>query len=327
MTTLKVGPGQTYKTIAAAVAAAPAGATIQVQAGTYTNDFAVISKDLTLQAVGGQVNVVATRPPINKKGILTVGTNKSSPNVSITGFSFSGAEISAYDGGNGAGVRYQSGNLTLSHDIFRGNQDGLLATPFVRGTGTISIDHSEFNHNGSGTGQTHNIYVGPIASFSLTSSYVHDAVVGHEVKTRAKVNLIQGNTIADNASTASYAIDLPNGGSDIVSGNMIEKGIHSSADVFIHFEGGQRAGQPIWAQSSLNVTDNVFVDDLAKGTGLAVWNDGTGVVQGSGNDFYRLLSNRLIKGTGELTGDTYLKFRPAIYLPNSNTSVTLIGHG
>jgi len=48
MATLNVGAGQTYATLAAAVAASRDGDTIAVQAGTYVNDFATISKDITI---------------------------------------------------------------------------------------------------------------------------------------------------------------------------------------------------------------------------------------------------------------------------------------
>ena len=51
-----------------------------------------------------------------------------------------------------------------------------------------------------------------IASFSITNSYIHDAVVGHEVKSRAANNIITGNRIFDNNGSASYSIDMPNGG-------------------------------------------------------------------------------------------------------------------
>jgi hypothetical protein len=50
MTILTVGPGKQYATITAAVAASHRGDTIAVQAGTYINNFAVISHSLTLQA-------------------------------------------------------------------------------------------------------------------------------------------------------------------------------------------------------------------------------------------------------------------------------------
>ncbi|MDB5446641.1 MAG: putative calcium-binding protein, partial [Phenylobacterium sp.] len=42
MATLTVGQGQQYATISAAVAASHDGDLLQVQAGTYTNDFAEI---------------------------------------------------------------------------------------------------------------------------------------------------------------------------------------------------------------------------------------------------------------------------------------------
>ena len=57
-------------TISAAVAASHDGDVIAVQAGTYANDFATISTDITLHGVGGMANFVATVAPPNGKGIL-----------------------------------------------------------------------------------------------------------------------------------------------------------------------------------------------------------------------------------------------------------------
>lgn len=105
---LTVGVGKQFTTIAAAVAAATNGTTILVDAGTYTNDFAVITTSLTLEGVGGMVNMVATRPPPNLKGIITVDNN-----VSIANFTFSGSAIGDDSGGNGAGIRYEGGVMSL----------------------------------------------------------------------------------------------------------------------------------------------------------------------------------------------------------------------
>ncbi len=53
--TLHVGPGQPYTTIAAAITAAQEGDTLLVQAGTYTDDLAAIGTRITFKAVGGMV--------------------------------------------------------------------------------------------------------------------------------------------------------------------------------------------------------------------------------------------------------------------------------
>ena len=120
---LTVGPGQQYSTIAAAAAAAQSGDTIDVQAGTYTNDFVGVYSNVTLQAVGGVVTMVANTSPSNGKAIIDEG----GPGVSVTinGFDISGAAV-PYDD-NGAAIRYEGGNLTLNNDYFHNNQDGLLA--------------------------------------------------------------------------------------------------------------------------------------------------------------------------------------------------------
>ena len=95
--------------------------------------------------------------------------------------------------------------------LFTNNQDGLLASDAP--TGSITINHSEFEHNGTGDGQTHNIYVGQVGTLTITNSYIHDAVVGHEIKSRALKTVIENNRIVDGPTgTASYSIDLPNGG-------------------------------------------------------------------------------------------------------------------
>ena len=48
MSILTVGAGQQYATLNAAVAASKDGDVIQVQAGTYTNDFSEVTRRTTL---------------------------------------------------------------------------------------------------------------------------------------------------------------------------------------------------------------------------------------------------------------------------------------
>ena len=240
MTTLTVGPGQQYGTIADAVAASGSGDTIDVAAGTYTNDFFYIGHSLTLQAVGGEAAIVATAEPAERQG----GHHRGRPgaNVAINGFDISGATVAD---GNGAAIRYEGGNLTLNNDYFHNNQEGMLgaADPTGRSPSTIS----EFAFNGDGSGHTHNLYIGAIASFTITNSYFHDAVVGHEIKSRAANNTITNNRIFDNNGSASYSIDLPNGGNANIANNVIEQGPNTRTRIIIAYgeEGASNPGTAV----------------------------------------------------------------------------------
>jgi hypothetical protein len=255
MATLSVGPGQRYATIDAAVDASGAGDTIAVQAGTYTNDWLNITHDLTLTAVGGMVvmnSANGAQPPDGKAMITESGT------VSITGFDISGVTV---PDNNGAAIRYQGGDLTLVDCYIHGNQDGLLGAPDPNGT--ITINHSEFAFNGDGSGSTHDIYVGDIASFTLTNSYIHDAIVGHEIKSRAANNTITDNRIFDNNGSASYSIDLPNGGAATITGNQIEQGpFTQNPAIFAWGEEG------ITHPGMAFITGNLIINDNPGGYGV-----------------------------------------------------------
>lgn len=245
MTSVTVGAGQS---IQAAIDAAAPGDTIDVAAGTYTDQFLNIGQSITLQAVGGMVVMTETRAPDNGKAMIT----EHGQNVAINGFDIGGVTVPDR---NGAAIRYEGGSLTLSNDFFHDNQDGILGA--ADPNGSIAIDHSEFSHNGDGSGSTHNLYIGQINSFSITNSYVHDAVVGHEIKSRAANNTITGNRIFDNNGSASYSIDLPNGGSADISNNVVEQGA-ATQNPFIIAYGEEGASNP---GTSVSIANNTIVND------------------------------------------------------------------
>jgi hypothetical protein len=304
MSVLTVGAGERFATISAAIAASHNGDTIQVQAGSYTNDTAKITTSITLQAVGGRVVMQETVPLANQKGILIVGTETAAPTVTIDGFEFAGA--STPYGNNGAGIRYQNGTLTLTNDYFHNNQNGILATPSRAGTGTLLIDHSEFAYNGTGDGYTHNIYVGDVASFTLQNSYSHDTAEGHEVKSRAENTTITNNRIFDNGSTSSYSIDLPNGGNATITGNVIQQGTNGHNPVMIAYgeERGPHTG------TNFTVSGNTFINDLRSVT--AVWNRGIGTANLSNNQFFGVPRGKMVSGANINTGDTIANTRPLL---------------
>ncbi len=291
-----VGVGEEFSTISAAIAASTDGTVILVNAGTYTNDFATIYNKITIEGVGGMVNLVATEPPANLKGIITVDNDATIENVS-----FSGSSIPDADGGNGAGIRYEGGQLNLVNDSFSNNEDGILAYAVIPSiaTNTVTANHCLFQNNGSGSGYTHNIYVGDIQSFTLENSISEGAVVGHEVKSRAETNLITNNVIEDGPTgTSSYEIDLPNGGNDTVTNNLIEKGPGSQNNAMVHF-GGE--GIP-YAASSLSLSGNDFVNDLGP-QAVATLNQTAISANINDNIFNNIAFGQIVQGPATGTGN------------------------
>jgi hypothetical protein len=253
MAVINVAVGQS---IQQAINAANSGDTIDVAAGTYNDQFLTIGKSLTLQAIGGQVVMTEDTSPTNGKAMITEGA--SGLNVAINGFEISGVSVSDR---NGAAIRYEGGALSLSDDYFHNNQEGLLGA--ADPNGSITINHSEFAFNGDGSGSTHNIYVGAIKSFSISNSYVHEAVVGHEIKSRAQDNTITNNRIFDNNASASYSIDLPNGGNASITGNTIEQGAFTqNPAIFAWGEEGNTNGGMMF------ITGNTIVNDDPSGYGV-----------------------------------------------------------
>jgi hypothetical protein len=253
--TLTVGTGKQYRTVAGAVAAARDGDVIQVQAGTYTNDFAIVGKKVSIVGVGGMARLVATTAIGNGKAILVTTTD-----VTLDHVEFAGARVADR---NGAGIRYEGGRLTVKKCYFHDNENGILAD--ASATGSISIAGSEFARNGYGDGYTHGVYANRIASLTITNSYFHDTRVGHHIKSRAAKTTVSGSRLVDGTNgTASYSIDLPNGGQSLVSSNIIEQSAASQNPALLHF-GGEGTPYP---GSSLKVTGNTLQNYRSPAVGL-----------------------------------------------------------
>ncbi len=296
---LTVGSGKDYATIADAVAHAQSGDTIEVQAGTYQDDFLTIRTSLTLQAVGGVVKMVETHSPPNGKAMIVEGG--SGVDVTINGFNIGGVQVSA---GNGAAIRYEGGSLTLNDDYFHNNQDGILAA--ADPSGAITINHSEFAYNGVGDGQTHNIYVNDVGTLTITNSYIHDANRGHEVKSRAENTIITGTRIFDNNSRSSYSIDLPNGGNATIRNDTIQQGPNVDNDTIIRYgeEGSLHAG------TSVQIDSNTIVNDHTHGV-TVVGNATTTPLTFDNNQLYGITPQQ-IGGPVNASNTTYLTTEPTL---------------
>lgn len=262
----QVGPTRQYKKPSDVVGLVHDGDIVEIDAGRYVCDESVrwLANDLTLVGMGGKAVLDTTSCALSKdKGIW----NPQGTNIIIDNIEFMGAHGSS---ANDAGIRYDgNGYVYITNSYFHDNQNGILFTPNGSAPTNLVIDHSEFAHNGGGTGNTHNMYISSggglaVNSFVLRFSYSHDANVGHEVKSRANSTYILYNRLADEATgNASYQLDVPQGGLTYVIGNILQKSPHNDNTNMLAYS---MEGSPHPVQK-LYVANNTFVN-MVPGAGI-----------------------------------------------------------
>src|SRR5574337_1778011 len=115
--TLHVGPGG-LATIAEAARLAGDGDVVEIAAGTYRRDVAVwLQRRLTLRGVGGQPELVADGEDAEGKAIWVIRNG----DFTVENIAFRGARVPA---GNGAGIRFEKGLLTVRNCRFEDNEMG-----------------------------------------------------------------------------------------------------------------------------------------------------------------------------------------------------------
>ncbi len=255
--TLMVGPGQPYSVPSAAVAAAHAGDTISIAAGTYSDCSSIWINNLTIAGAGGALTKIGGTS-CDGKGVLVVYGN----NITVRDLTLQNASVPDQ---NGAGLRAEGTNLVVARVHFIHNQDGILADG-VTGS-TIMVRDSLFVDNGycgsSGQNCAHALYANGVAKLTVEHSTFRDTQTGHNIKSRAAITEVLDNTIDDGPKgTSSYLIDAPNGGALTVQGNHMEKGPLSGNPVAISI--GEEG--VTWPAAPLLITDNVFRNDFGSAT-------------------------------------------------------------
>lgn len=198
-----------------AAAAAKDGDQILISPGEYFECAIINQNNVTVEGAGD--NVKLTDKTCQGKAILVIAAN----NVTVRNLTLSRARV---PDGNGAGIRAEGVNLMVDGVKFIDNQEGILAGN--NPTSTIIIKNSEFRGNGvCNPDCSHAVYVNNVTLLRVENSNFTDTHQGHHIKSRALRTEVVNNTIADGPEgTASYLIDLPNGGALIVSGNTMSKG-------------------------------------------------------------------------------------------------------
>ncbi len=251
---LRVGPGRDFLLPSIAAEFARDGDTIEIDSNVFDADAAIWrANNLTIRAVGKRAHVRAQGVHAEGKGIWVVKGN----NTTIENIEFSGAKVAHR---NGAGIRLEGAGLSLRGCYFHHNENGILTNN--NAASDLLIESSEFAYNGAGDGQSHNIYVGSLRSFTLRFSYIHHAKVGHNVKSRAAKNYVLYNRIMDeNDGNSSYLVDLPNGGLSYLIGNLIQRGPRAENATLISY-GAEGLGSHT---NHLYIVNNTLVNDRPQG--------------------------------------------------------------
>ena len=191
MKTLMVGIDQQYTTISTAVVAASVGDTINVQAGTDTNDIPALINGLIIESVGGIVRLVATQHPISTP-LRNFDTSGASVPDANTGHKVkSRAEINN---------RIEDNNGTSSYAIDLPNGGNATITGNV-----IEQGINNQNHTINAYGEEGNLHTGNAVTFS------NNTVVNDDAEGRGPLWANNGATITGTGNTAWNTSDLGNG--------------------------------------------------------------------------------------------------------------------
>ena len=215
--TLEVGPGKPYKLPSAAIRDARDGDRVLIAAGEYADCAVVTASNLIIEGAGQNASTVLADRICAGKGILVT----QGANITIRNLTLSRARSPEH---NGAGIRAEGRNLTIDRVRFVSNENGILAAPVH--DGTLLVRQSEFFRNGSCEGPcAHGIYANDLALVRIEASRFIGTQHAHHIKSRAQRTEVLGCDISDGPDgTASYAIDLPNGGALVVRNSTLEKG-------------------------------------------------------------------------------------------------------
>jgi hypothetical protein len=212
--------GQGFPTLAAAVESVRDGtATILIAPGTYHQCVVQAGGRITYKAAQPGTAIFENTVCEDKAAFVLRGRG-----AAVDGLVFRKFRVRD---GNGAGIRIEMGDLTVTRSTFLDSQEGILGGghPTVR---SITIDRSSF----AGLGQcdespncSHSVYLSVDGLVTITQCRFERGTGGHYVKLRARRVAITGNSFDDSAGRkTNYMIDLSEGGTGTIAQNMFVQG-------------------------------------------------------------------------------------------------------
>ncbi|MEO8410186.1 MAG: hypothetical protein ABI478_06415 [Propionivibrio sp.] len=282
--TMTVGPQEKIRSLSEAARKARDGEVIEILPGNYAGGSVVWTQDdLIIRGRGERPVMAGDGKGSEGKAIWVVRGGR----VRIENVEFRGARV---PDGNGAGIRFERGQLTVERCAFIDNEMGILTAN--RAEQALEVVDSEFSAAPRHDGQLHHLlYVGAIGHFTLTGSRFTQGYRGHLVKSRARENHIRYNLLFDGDNgRASYELEFPNGGLAYVVGNVIGQSATTENSTLIAYG----AEGPRWPDNALYLAHNTLINDAPTGDFLKVWSEKFR----DGTETWAI--NNLISGYGEL---------------------------
>ena len=223
--TLEVGFGQAFTTLPAAAVAARDGDTVNIHPGIYAQGAIWYANRLTLQAsAGAKLGAVVIKGTVANKGVFEI----KGDDATVIGLDFQYARSTD---GNGAGIRSEGHNITVSNCEFFANEMGMLITANVgHQGGFVTVDGSVFDLSGTTVAGHigHAFYANYVGSVRVTNSTFTRGSIGHYIKSRALTTYVHNNVVDDTNGSASYLINVPQGGAADIQNNVLIKGARAA---------------------------------------------------------------------------------------------------
>ena len=216
-----VETGQGYAKLQDAVSSVRMGtATIRIAPGTYRQCAVQQGGRITYQAQTRGTAIFERQACEDKAALVLRGQGSV-----VDGLIFRGYSV---PDGNGAGIRTEMGDLTVRNTMFLNSQEGILGGQPTNQR--ILIDHATFSglgRCGGDAGCAHSVYLDNRGTVTITHSRFERGRGGHYIKVRSPRVTITENSFDDTRGTATnYMIDLPNGATGLIEGNMFVQGSH-----------------------------------------------------------------------------------------------------
>ncbi len=210
--------GESFRRLQDAVSAIGGGSgTIRIAPGRYRDCAVQESGSVAFVAVEPGTAVFDAAICEDKATLVLRGRS-----ARVEGLTFTHMEV---EDGNGAGIRIEQGDLIVSETLFIDGQSGILSA--VDPGGTIRIDRSTFSGLGrhpDGNG-AHSLYVGHFGALIVTRTRFERGTGGHYLKSRApRIEITDSSFDDSNGRTTNYLVDLPEGASGRIAGNIFVNG-------------------------------------------------------------------------------------------------------